>query len=350
MQYDYYAGLDLHKEYSYITVLDAEGQTMTRKRVYNEPDALKSFFSELDGKTALAVESTYNWYWLVDLLEDMGIDVSLSNPYKTKIIGESKTKTDKIDSSILAQLLRIEFLPCSYIADKDTRDKREWLRYRLFLVRQKTCFKASIHGVLARYNCRINASDLFGKEGKEYLKDVILPDKTRKVLDSLLVNLEFLEEQVKLMDKKIREEVKNNKQAQILMSIPGIGHFGALLLLYEVGDFSRFSRASKFISYTGMAPSVHSSGDKTRTGKIMKEGNKHIRWYITQAAAAAIASGKDIRLMRLYKRVKIKRGGRTAIIAVAKELLNIAYHLIKKQELYNPYHLVKQNQAISGRG
>jgi transposase len=346
----YYIGVDLHKRYSYVTVIDQSGSIIHRKRLENDESEIQSYFEQWSKGSKVAIEATYNWYWLVDLLEQMGFEVSLSHPYKTKIIGEAKIKTDTIDSATLAQLLRVDFLPKSYIASPQTRDQREWLRHRLFLVKIRTSIKARIHCVLDKYNYRFDTSDIFGASSATVFSDIKLPADTRKVLDNLLVNLDFFDQQVKMMDKKIKKLVPMNHNAQLLMTIPGIGWLGALLIVHEIGDFSRFAKVGKFLAYTGLIPGVESSGDKTRLGRITKQGNKYLRWYLVQAASAVISSGKDNRLMRLYKRITAKRGYNIAKIAVARELMSIVYFLIKKKEPYDAYHVMKQvkkYQAIS---
>lgn len=350
MNQSYYIGIDLHKRYSHITVVDTLGSIVNKKRLENNDVDIQKYFSQWPKKTAVAIEATYNWYWLVDLLQGMGFDVCLSHPYKTKIIGEAKIKTDSIDSATLAQLLRTDFLPKSYIASQQTRDQREWLRHRFYLVKIKTSIKARIHCLLDKYNYLFDASDIFGKSSADLFNDLKLPEETRRVLDNLLLNLNFFEEQIKIMDKKIKQITPINHDAQLLTTIPGIGQLGALLIINEIGDYNRFKKVGKLLSYTGMIPSVESSGDKTRRGRITKQGNKYIRWYLMQAASVVIRWGKDNRFMRLYKRVKSKRGYNAAKVAVAREILSIAYYLLKKQEPYDKYHLMKQikiSQAIS---
>ena len=345
-----FAGIDLHEKFCFITVMDKEGQILKEGKVFNEGSEILLFFKEFKTPLKAAVEATYNWYWLVDFLEEMGIDVSLANPYKTRIIAESKTKTDKIDARALANLLRMNYLPTSYIADKTTRDNREYLRNRIFLVQMQTAVKNRVHCLLDKHNIQSQETDLFGKKGLEFLKTLSFEEKTQKAFHALLDTFESLNAQIRQMDKAIKLSSRENEIAQILETIPGIGSLSALILIYEIGDFNRFPSVKKLVAYSGIFSSTYSSGGKTHHGPITKQGNKYLRWILIQAASAVIRSGKDKRLFKLYQRIKFKKNHGVAKVALAKELLTIAYFLVKKKEVYNPnilWNKVKSSQEIN---
>lgn len=336
-----YIGWDLHKRYSYVTIRDPLGRKTEQRTIPNTEDNISTFLGTLQGKSKLAFEATYNWYWFSDLLEELGVEHVMAHPYKTKIIGESKVKTDKIDSDVLAQLLRADFLPTSYILDRESRDQREQLRYRIYLVSIQTAMKCKIQCILDKYNIVHGFKDLFCKGGLEFIRDVKLPPKTLEVLKGLLENLSRLKEEIAHIDKKITATAKEDEFACIVETIPGMGYYSALLLLKEIGDFCRFSNVGRIISFSGLIPSESSSGGKTYKKGITHQGNKYIRWVLVQAASAAIRSGKDRRLMRIYNRVKYKKNHAVAKVAVAKEILSIAYYLIKYKQRYNPHILHK---------
>lgn len=331
-----FAGIDLHEKFCFITVMDKDGKILKENKVFNEEDEILLFFKEFKSPIKAAVEATYNWYWLVDFLEEMGIDIQLANPYKTKIIGESKTKTDKIDARALADLLRMNYLPTCYIADKSTRDNREYLRTRIFLVQMQTAIKNRIHCLLDKHNIQFPGTDLFGTKGLEFLRTLNFEDQTQKALSSLLDTFESLHSQIKQMDRTIKLSSRENETAQILETIPGVGPLSALMLIYEIGDFNRFPSVKKLVAYSGIFSSTYSSGGKTHHGPITKQGNKYLRWILIQAASAVVCSGKDKRLLKLYHRIKFKKNHGVAKVALAKELLTIAYFLVKKKEVYNP--------------
>lgn len=338
-----FAGVDLHEKFCFITVMDKEGKILKEGKVFNEKDELVLFFKEFKNPLKAAVEATYNWYWFVDFLEEMGIDVQLANPYKTKIIGESKTKTDKIDARALANLLRMNYLPTSFIADKATRDNREYLRTRIFLVQMQTAIKNRLHCLLDKHNVQWSGTDIFGARGLEFLKTLRFEEKTQKSHQALLDTFQSLHNEIKQMDKVIKLSSHENQTAQILETIPGVGSLSALMIIHEIGDFARFPSVKKLVAYSGIFSATYSSGGKTHHGSITKQGNKYLRWILIQAANAVIRSGKDRRLMRLYHRIKFKKNHGVAKIALAKEILTIAYYLVKKKEAYNPNILLNKS-------
>jgi transposase len=338
-QRTYFVGIDLHKEYSTVTVLDEAGNEMDQRNLPNNVEDFTLYFRQWEGKIRAALEATYNWYWLVDLLQRLGVEVKLANPYKTRIIGEARVKTDKIDSRILAQLLRADFLPTSFIADPKTRDDREWLRYRIYLVRLQTSVKTRIHCLIDKYNIQHDFSDLFSKPGIEFLKTLSLPERTSKCLEGLLHTLEFLQEELRPIRNEIIASVKEDEEAKLLETIPGIGYFSALLFLKEIGTIERFSSAKKLAAYSGLVPGISSSGGKTHMRGITKQGNKYLRWILIQAASSIVRTKKDRRLMSLYSRVQHRKNSKVAKTAVAKEILTLAYFILKNRAPYDPMRL-----------
>jgi len=339
----YFVGIDLHKDYSTITVLGETGDEIDQQNIPNDAEDFTLYFKRWEGKIKVALEATYNWYWLVDLLQRLGAEVKLANPYKTRIIGEAKVKTDKIDSRILAQLLRADFLPTSYIADPRIRDEREWLRHRIYLVRLQTSVKMRIHCLIDKYNLRHNFSDLFSKPGIEFLKSLSLPERTAKCLEGLLRTLEFLHEELRPIRNEMIASVKEDEEAKLLESLPGVGYFSALLFLKEIGTIERFPSAKKLAAYSGLVPGISSSGGKTQMHGITKQGNKYLRWILIQAASSVVRTKKDRRLMSLYSRVQHRKNSKIAKVAVAKELLTLAYFILKNREPYDPKRLYRAN-------
>jgi transposase len=150
-----YIGIDLHKKYSVVTTMDINGNIMNQKRVEHDSKALDEFMSSLDENDNIAMEATTkeattNWYYFYELLESKTQNISLAHPAKTRIIAEAKVKNDKVDSKMLAHLLRTDLLPKAYIPTRETRDLRELLRYRASLVRFRTQIKNKIHAILSK--------------------------------------------------------------------------------------------------------------------------------------------------------------------------------------------------------
>jgi transposase len=284
----------------------------------------------------IALEASGGWYWVVDGLEKMGAKVHLAHPLKTKLIAESKVKTDKIDAQALYDLLRTEFLPESYIASREVREAREIHRHRAALVKIRTSVKNRIHSLLTKHGIFLSLTDIFGVEGRKSLEKIKseLRPVYKEELKRYLALIDWLNREIKKIEKKIRSLVEDNTLSKLLMTIPGIKYYSAQLILSEIGDINRFSRPKKLISYAGLNPGISQSGKHFHNLPITKQGNVWLRWILIQNAPHAARS--DARLGRIYHRIAKRRGNNTAKVAVAREMLQAIYYVLKKKEPYCP--------------
>jgi len=325
-----YVGIDYHKRYSMITKMDGRGKILEQVRLENNPKTLTKYLDNLHPKTKITLEATGNWYSFYELIEDKHIGVQLAHPLKTRAIAEARIKTDKIDSTILAQLLRTGFLPTFYIPPREIRDIRETLRYRASLVSLRTAIKCKVHAILSKNGLNPSFSDLFGKGGTKYLKSIELRPCYREALDGYLRLLEVLNDLIKQVSVTIKAHVDKSPQAILLTSMPGISYYSALLILSEIGDIRRFPSARHLCSYGGLIPSVFSSGGKTRYGHITKQGSRWMRWILVELSHHA-ANG-SVRFQKMYLRVARRHGKNTARVAVAREMLKVIYYMLKNNE------------------
>jgi transposase len=329
----HYIGIDFHSQHSSVAVMDKEGSIMDERKLYHtDRKELIDYFSSFDKDTSVAIEATRNWYWLVDCLQDIGLNVKLVHAKKARIIAESTIKTDKLDARVLAHLDRSNFLPRAYIANKETRSNRELLRYYMSLVKIRSSIKNRIHAVLAKNNVYHGYSDLFGKAGILFLNALELPSVFRIELTGYLSVLEHLKERINDATGEIRAKCKENRYVKRLMTVPGIGYFSALLLASEIADINRFSTLRKFCSYAGLTSSTHQSADKTYHGHIIKDSNKYIRYALVEAVLKAIA--KDPRLWVIYTNLKRRKGHNKARIAVAHKMCMYIYAMLKNDTDY----------------
>lgn len=329
-----YCGVDLHKHSSYVTVMNEQGQISKQTKLRNTE--LRNFFSSLNDASSVAIESTNNWYHFYELIEDVVDDISLAHPYKTKAIAEAKIKTDKIDSTILAHLLRTELLPKSYIPPQETRDLREILRYRASLVRLRTQVKNKIHALLLKNGIAHQFSDLFGKQGIQFLKELSLREAYQLSLNGYLKALDNLSLLIKEVSKVIDNLAKESEDVQLLMTIPGIGAYSAMLIKSEVGDISRFYSSKHFSSYCGLVPSTSSSADRTFHGSIGHLGAKYLRWILIEAANKPhLYKGH---LYEFYQRIKYKKGHPKAVVALARKLSVIVYFILKNKTTFEYFY------------
>jgi transposase len=332
-------GVDHHKRYSYITVMDDRGKIIKEGRISNSKECLKKFLNNPHGcqDSQAVLEAGLNWTVMYDWLEEETGEVKLAHPLKVKAIAEAKIKTDKIDAGVLAHLLRCDLVPEAYVPGKETRIVKNVLRQRMFLVRLSTMVKNRIHTIIDRHpevRNQIDSSDLFGSQGKRWLKEVELPRKERKLLDNELRLFNFLEERVKASDSWVIALGKKDPKVRQLMSIPGIGKFFALLISTEIDDIERFRTSSKLASYVGLIPSTYSTGNKTFHGRITKQGNKYLRWAFIEAVWPAIR--KDLSLRIYYEKIKARKGANHAKVATARRLLKIVYQVLSQERNYFP--------------
>ena len=336
-----YAGLDLHKNFSVITVMDSKGCEIAKQKKLPNNGEIIEFLQGVKQPVSVAVEATCSWYWLYDLLEENGIQVKLSHPLKTKAIASARIKTDKIDSRILAHLLRSELLPLSYIPSMPVRMQRELLRYRASLVRVQTGIKNRIHAILAKRNITHDFTDLFGKQGQDFLVSLPLPEIYRMSLDGYLSVLVELRSQLKAVDKKIAVLVKDDAEAKLLMTIPGIGYYSALLITSEIGDIHRFPSAKQLCSYAGIVPSTYSSGNSTFHGHITKQGSRWLRWIVAEAVVHCI--NKPGHVQEFYQRVQKRKGVKIAKVATGRKILEWVYHMLKELRTFQDMEQIASN-------
>ena len=334
----YYTGIDLHKETSFITTVDEKGKTVAKANLPNNRDLILKYFGDLGGETQIVIESTASWYWLYDLLTGGGFQVMISNPAKTKAIASAKIKNDKMDSHMLAQLLRSDLVAPVHVSNLKTRELKELLRHRARLVRDTTRMKNRIHHLLLKNNHQVPLSDLFGARGLDYLSRLSLPDYPKPQLQSYLTLYGQLLEQIEPLSKTIHQRAKEDPRAKLLMSIPGIGPLIAMTLVAEIEDISRFPSCRHLASYAGLVPSLEASGGKERKGRITKQGSPYLRTALIEAAQVA-SRLRGRRLNFFFRKRIVKSGYKKAIVATAHKLLELAFYIWENETPYQEVSL-----------
>jgi transposase len=330
-----YVGVDYHKKYSYIVVKNEDGHVEGRGTVNNTKEEVQQFLEPYRPGMAV-VEATRNWGLIYDWLDEVLDDVTLAHPLKVKAIAEARIKTDKISADILADLLRAGLLPRAYAPSRQTRDFKNSLRQRMFFVRVQTMVKNRIQDILVRHPEIVSqdpdVSDLFGSKGMQWLSRITLPGPDDTLLASEIELLNFIKEKISQSNGAVRKLAKGDIRAKLLQSIPGIGPFFSVLILYEIDDISRFRDEKKLCAYAGLVPSTYASGGKVFHGRITKTGNKWLRWAAIEAAQTAVRSDSEFRTY--YQRIRIKKGTNAAKVATARRLLTIVYRLLKQKRPY----------------
>jgi len=339
-----FTGLDLHKSFSYVTTITDKGRIVGQRKLPSNGEVVE-FLKAFDESMEVAIEATPSWYWLYDQLEEEGFDVKLSHPLKTKAIAYAKVKTDKVDSATLAHLLRSDLLPLSYVPEKPVRLTRELLRYRASLVKVQTGIKNKIHAILAKNNVSHSYSDLFGKAGMAFLQLVPLPENYRIALEGYVSVLEAVRREIRVASRRVQQLAQEDPDAMLLMTVPGVGYYSALLIRSEIGDVKRFPSAKQLCSYAGLVPSTYASGNTCYHGHITKQGSRWLRWTLIEAAIHAVKRPGPLR--RFYHKVERKKGGKVAKVATARKLLEWMYHILKDGKTF---HEIENAVEVLSRG
>jgi len=325
-----YCGIDLHSNNNVVVVSNEEDEVVYRKRLRNELDlvvgALSPFADRLHG---VVVESTYNWYWLVDGLMAQGHSLHLANTGAIQQYSGLKYGDDESDSRWLATLLRLNILPEGYIYPKEERPVRDLLRKRAYLVRQRTSNLLSVKNLFTRNTGRpLSATAIKGLTDADV--DRMLPDAHLALaVKSSVAVMRCLEAEIKTLEKTALAHVRLRPDFKHLLTVNGIGRILGLTIMLEVGDITRFPTVGDFASYARCVGSVRISNGKKKGKGNTKNGNKYLGWAFIEAATFAVRYDDTIR--RYYQRKKSKAHLMVAKKAVAHKLARACYCMLRDQ-------------------
>lgn len=334
-----YIAMDSHKNYTLVSVEAVQGGTPQETRIEHRRGVFRDFLRGQETGSPVAVETVGNWYWIVDEIEAAGMKPQLVHARKAKLMMGNVNKTDKLDARGLNRLQRTGVLPTVWIPPAELRDKRDLARTRMALVDQRTKLKNRLHATLGKYGLRIEVSDLFGKKGRELLGQALpqLPVETRFATQRTLEALDGLEKQIETLEGRMGEVFEETDEARLLKTLPGVGFILSVVLAGEIGEIDRFSCPERLASYSGTTPRVAASGGKTRYGGMRTESNQYLKWAFIEAANGVCLNRKKHPqrvLSRLYERIRFRKGHGKAIGAVARNLAEAAFWVLKKKEPY----------------
>jgi transposase len=336
----YYIGCDAHKKYSVFAGISDTGEVLAARRVDHKRESYRSFLESLPPASRIAIESVGNWYWMVDEMEKAGHIPTLTHPAKAKLMMGQINKTDKLDAEGLAVLARNGTLPAVWIPPGELRDQRELPRVRMALSQIRTKLKNRIHSAFAKYGITFEeVSDLFSGKGRKLLLSALdqLPPETRLSIEEELEMLDYVAQIIKRTEARIGQVIEMDETMQLLQTIPGVGPILAIVIALEIGSVERFAAAEKLASYSGKVPRVNSSGGKTYHGKVRQDVNRYLKWAFTEAANSIALQQKrwpDRHVVRLYQRIRKRKGHAKAITAVGRHLAEAAYWMLKRNEPY----------------
>jgi len=326
-----YAGLDLHSRNTYIGIMDKEFKRVFGKREANKlPVILKTLAPFQDRLKGIVVESTYNWYWLVDGLMDAGYrNLHLANPSAIKQYEGIKYTDDQHDAFFLAQLLILNILPEGYIYPKENRPVRDLARKRLFLVRHKTSHILSLQSLITRCCAqRVSASEIRNFTSNN-LQQLLKEEYIVLSAQANLNTIGFLTQQIRQIEKAIKKKVKLKKAFHQLQTVPGIGIILAMTIMLEVGDIGRFPQVGNFASYCRCVSSDRLSNGKSKGHGNRKNGNRYLSWAFTEAAH--LSRRYNERFRSYYNRKVAQANTSLATKALSNKLARICYYIMRDQ-------------------
>lgn len=323
-----YCGIDLHSNNNVIVLIDEQDEIVIRRRLPNDLDrVLEELLPYRESIEGVVVESTYNWYWLVDGLIEAGFRVHLANTAAIVQYKGLKYTNDDSDARWLAQLLNLGILPVGYIYPKEQRAIRDLLRKRGQLVRQRTANLLSVQNIITRNRSQsYSANDV--KKLTPELVEQLLPDQNISLaVESNLMVMKTLSEAITQIEKMVKTQVRPYPEYQCLINVSGIGTILGMTITLETGNIKRFGKAGEYASYCRCVGSKRISNGKTKGQGNTKNGNKYLAWAYMEAANFAVRYNPHIK--RYYQRKRAKTNGRIAIKTVAHKLARACFYILR---------------------
>lgn len=337
-------GLDVHRRFIQVCCVDGAGAVQRAFRIDATHEGILAFAETLEPDDQVVLEATFHTWAIWALLAPHAGRVVVANPLQVKAIAHARVKTDKVDAQILAQLLRLDFIPEVNMPDEQTWELRQLVAHRLLLTRKRTAVRNAIFGILHRKLLQCPHSELFSKAGREWLLAQNYSDLERFMLDNDLSLLDELSQRVDAVDAKMNGIASMEDEVRLLITIPGVNVTVAIGLLAAIGDVQRFATPDQLAAYFGLVPSVSQSGDKCYYGRITKQGRSSARWLAVEAAQSL--SQMSSPLVASYHRIKRKRGHNVAVTALARKLIVLVWHLLKKREPYRYAPVARTRQKL----
>jgi transposase len=345
-----YCGVDLAGVSSYAYVTDETG----RKLWCGPIETTKAAFERLVKRFkrdcfAVAIEAGNQTAWVYEALVALGAKVTVVNPTKVKLIAESRRKTDKIDAKVLCELLRLDALPHPvHMPGPQARQLRGLLVARRQLVSARVKLCNVVRGMVRQEGVRLAARELSTATGwQRLLHRGFERDYVLRVVGAYYDSFLALTKSIRELDQQLGHQEENDSRARRLKTMPKVGRIASLTFLAAVDDVNRFPSSRKLVGYSGLAPTVRQSGERTEYGAISREGRRELRAVWVQIAHLVATDSKRATqpLRTWFNRVARKRGKKTALVALARRLLVIAYQLLKSETDYDAGRLRKKRRA-----
>jgi transposase len=336
-----YVGSDLHSNNNVIGLIDEQGKRIFKKRLPNDRQVVRDMLSPYKGDiVGIAVESTYNWYWLVDTWMDEGYEVHLANPSAIQRYIGLKHADDRHDAFWLAEMLRLGILPEGYIYPRQERPIRDLLRKRGHLRRLRTSLVVSLQNILSRnLGRKVNVNEV--KVLREDRITPLLEDSEDLAMAGRISKetIDFLTHQIDQIERRVDKKVRLKGAYRFLQTLPGVGKILALTIMLETGPISRFETVGDYVSYCRKVPSQWMSNGKRKGSGSTKNGNRYLSWAYAEASDYARRLHPEPRAY--YQRKMQKTNAVVAHSALAHKLARAAYYVMRDQVPFDPEKLFR---------
>jgi len=335
-QHEFYCGIDLHARQMYLCIVRHDGEVVFHRNLKTQPQDLLKALEPFRGRDlVIGVESTYNWYWLADLCLAEELPFVLGHALAMKAIHGGKTKNDKQDSLKIAMLLRGGNFPQGYVYPKATRAQRDLTRRRGYFVRQRAELQTHIRNTASQYNLPTPKGQLRYLSNQEGLADNFPNPAAQLTIAADIAMINALTQQITELEKRLLQLARIDDSGAFyrLKSVPGIGDILALVILYEVGDITRFDSAGDFLSYSRLVPGKHESAGKQYGSPGRKQGNPHLKWAFSEAVSLILCHGTLIKTT--FKAWEKRHGKAKALSILAARLGRAVYLMLRRGDLFD---------------
>ena len=326
-----YVAIDLHRRRSVIVRDDHRGKELAVTKIENDPLTLASVIAEAGEAPEVAVEATNGWYWVVDVLEELGANVHLVHPSGMNW-DDRRVKNDYLDCREILDRMHLGKLPEAWIAPKEIRELRELVRYRIKLVHMRTSAKAQVKAILIKHGLQPPVEDLWGVAGPKYLDEIgpTLADPYLVRQESLRDLVELLQREITMVEGHIARALKDHAGYRAIQVISGVGPVLAAVFVAEIGDVTRFSNPKQLCCWAGLTPWHRESDVHVHRGKMTKHGSVLVRWAAIEAISKMRGGPK---LQADYHRLVDRRGKNIGRSAVARKLLTLVYYGLRDGQI-----------------
>lgn len=332
-----YIGLDIHKKDTQASVLDEKGKFVHGERIRTDVKDIGHFFEKIermnDDDLSVVIEATGFYFWIYDVIVERGHQAKVVHPTRVKSLMRARTKNDRNDALMLAELLRMGCLEGIYVPDREVREMRELTRHRESLVRKKGDLKREIisaldqRGVKVPEEHRTNFSQKYN-DWLRSLNDMIVSDK--------LDILELVIGKIKGIEQVIEERYGEDEDVKLMMTVPGVGLVTAAVIKAEIGDIARFSSPEKLAAYVGVSPTTYQSGEKEWGGPT-RRGNNRAKHVLIEATLFHYHFCRDSKISSYYERKRDSIGRKKAVVASSRKLLEAMYFMVTRKESFHAH-------------